>query len=386
MRKITPYGVTTNELHDLETVIPRTQIGVVETGDLCKGLACFLESGTLLSKPGAMRENDRGPRKESVMTVLVSLLVTAGGLMLLTAGGELLIRGASSLAKRLAIAEIVIGLTVVAFGTSTPEMIVNVFASAEGRNGIVFGNVIGSNLFNTLLILGVAGLIFPLVVQRNTVWKEIPFSLLATLALFFLVNDRWEPTCTVDVLSRADGLVFLLLFIIFIAYTFGLTAVEASDEFNVQMYSWGVSLVFIAGGLVLLVAGGRLCVEGAVALARQLHLSEKLIGCTIIAAGTSLPELAASVVAAYRKHTDIAVGNIIGSNIFNVLAILGVSAVVRPAPYPAAFNADVYALIGATLFLFLVMFTGKRHRLDRWEAALMLTGYGGYVGYLLYAR
>jgi len=152
------------------------------------------------------------------------------------------------------------------------------------------------------------------------------------------------------------------------------------------VYSWGFSAAFIAGGLVLLVTGGRLCVEGAVSLARQLNLSEKFIGCTIVAAGTSLPELATSAVAAYRKHADIAVGNIIGSNVFNILAILGVSAVVRPAPYPPSFNTDVYILIGATLFLFLVMFTGKRHKLDRWEAALMLVGYCGYVGYLLYAR
>ncbi len=320
------------------------------------------------------------------MSALVSLLTTAGGLVLLVIGAELLIRGASSLAKRLAIAEIVIGLTVVAFGTSTPEMVVNVFASAEGRNEIVFGNIVGSNIFNILLILGISGLIYPVAVQRNTVWKEIPFSLLATLALFFLVNDRWDAAGTTDVLSRADGLVLLLLFTIFVVYTFGLATVEASDEFDVRVYSWGVSAALILGGLLLLVAGGRLCVEGAVALARQLNLSEKFIGATVVAAGTSLPELATSAIAAYRKHSDIAVGNVVGSNIFNILAILGVSAVVRPAPYPASFNADLYVLTAATLLLLLVMFTGKRHKLDRWEASLMLAGYAGYVGYLLYLR
>jgi len=320
------------------------------------------------------------------MSALVSLLTTAGGLVLLVIGAELLIRGASSLAKRLAIAEIVIGLTVVAFGTSTPEMVVNVFASAEGRNEIVFGNIIGSNIFNILLILGISGLIYPVAVQRNTVWKEIPFSLLATLTLFFLVNDRWDATGTADVLSRADGMVLLLLFTIFVVYTFGLATVEASDEFDVRVYSWGISAALIVGGLLLLVAGGRLCVEGAVALARQLNLSEKFIGATVVAAGTSLPELATSAIAAYRKHSDIAVGNVVGSNIFNILAILGVSAVIRPAPYPASFNADLYVLTAATLLLLLVMFTGKRHKLDRWEASLMLAGYAGYVGYLLYLR
>lgn len=320
------------------------------------------------------------------MDTLLSLLMTAGGLVLLIVGAEGLVRGASSLAKRLAVPEIAIGLTVVAFGTSTPEMVVNVIASIQDKNEIVFGNIIGSNLFNLLLILGVSGLICPVVVQRSTTWKEIPFSLLVTLALFLLVNDRWEPTCTADMLSRADGLVFLLLFAIFIAYTLGLSLVQAGEDRAVTLYSWGLSLAMILGGLLLLVLGGKLCVSGAVALARQLHLSEKFIGCTIIAGGTSLPELATSAVATYRKRSDIAIGNIVGSNIFNILAVLGVSAVIRPTPYPSSFNVDIYVLIGASVFLFLVMFTGKRHKLDRWEAAIMLAGYCGYVGYLLHYR
>jgi len=320
------------------------------------------------------------------MAPVTSLLVTAAGFVLLIVGAEVLVRGSASLAKRLAMAEIAIGLTVVAFGTSTPEMVVNIFASAEGRNEIVFGNIIGSNIFNILLILGVSGLIYPVAVQRSTVWKEIPFSLLATLVLLLLVNDTWEAGSSADVLSRSDGLVFLLLFAIFVIYTFGLTAVESSDEFSVKVYSWGKSLALIAGGLALLVAGGRLCVGGAVSLARQLDLSEKFISSTIIAAGTSLPELATSAVAAYRRHSDIAVGNIIGSNVFNILAILGISVVIRPAPYPAAFNVDMYILIAATLFLFVVMFTGKKHKLDRWEAGLMLFGYASYVGYLIHWR
>jgi len=320
------------------------------------------------------------------MTMLASLLTTVAGLALLTVGAEILVRGASSLAKRLAIAEIVIGLTVVAFGTSTPEMVVNVFAAAEGRTEIVFGNVIGSNICNILLILGLAGLIYPVAVQRSTVWKEIPFSLLATLVLLLLVRDTWDPARPQDVLSRNDGLVFLLLFAIFITYTFGLTAVQSSDEFDVKVYSWRMSLAVIGAGLALLVVGGRLCVGGAVGLARQLALSEKFIGSTIVAVGTSLPELATSAVAAYRRRPDIAVGNVVGSNIFNILAILGISAVIRPVRYPPAFNPDMYVLIAATLFLFVVMFTGRRRKLDRWEAALMLGGYVGYVAYLLYLR
>jgi cation:H+ antiporter len=320
------------------------------------------------------------------MAAFASLLVTAAGFVLLIVGAEVLVRGSASLARRLAMAEIAIGLTVVAFGTSTPEMVVNIFASAGGRNEIVFGNAIGSNIFNLLLILGVSGLIYPVAVQRSTVWKEIPFSLLATLVLLLLVNDIWEAGGSADVLSRNDGLILLLLFTIFITYTFGLTAVESSDKFSVKVYSWGRSLALIAGGLALLAAGGRLCVSGGVSLARQSDLSEKFIASTIMAAGTSLPELATSAVAAYRRHSDIAVGNIVGSNVFNILAILGVSAVIRPAPYPAAFNVDMSILIAATLLLFVVMFTGRRHTLDRWEAGLMLLGYVGYVGYLMYGR
>jgi len=229
-------------------------------------------------------------------------------------------------------------------------------------------------------------LIYPVAVQRSTVWKEIPFSLLATLVLFLLVNDTWETDNAASVLSRNDGLVFLLLFAVFLTYTFGLMAVQSSDEFHVRVYSNEISLALIVAGLALLTVGGRLCVGGAVALARQLDLSEKLISSTILAIGTSLPELATSAVAAYRRRSDIAVGNIVGSSIFNILAVLGLSAVIRPVQYPPIFNGDMYILIAATLFLFLVMFTGRRHRLDRWEAALMLGGYVGYVAYLLYLR
>jgi len=308
------------------------------------------------------------------------------GLIILVFGAELLVRGAASLAKRLAIAEIVIGLTVVAFGTSTPEMVVNIFASIENRNDIVFGNIIGSNIFNILFILGISGLIYPLAVQKSTVWKEIPFSFLVTLALLLLVNDSANNSLPGCMLSMNDGLVLLLLFAIFITYLFGIAKVESQDQYQVKVYSVAVSMLLVIGGLGILFAGGKLCVVGAVGLAQNFGLSEKFIASTIIAAGTSLPELATSSVAAYRRRCDIAVGNIVGSNIFNILLILGVSAVIHPARYNPAFNVDLSVLIVATVILYLVMFTGKKHRLDRWEAGLMLLGYGSYVMYLLYLR
>ena len=312
--------------------------------------------------------------------------MVGGGLVLLTVGADWLVRGAASLAKRLNVREIVIGLTVVAFGTSMPEMVVSIFASAEGRNDIVFGNVLGSNLFNTLLILGVAGLIRPLAVQHNTTWKEIPFSILATLVLFLLVNGPLlGGPAGPELLSRSEALVLLVLFGMFLSYTWSIARREPSvpEDLEVKVFSMSWSLIFLAAGLGGLIGGGKLCVDGAVGLAKQFGLSEKFIGCTIVAAGTSLPELATSVVAAIRRRSDIAIGNVVGSNVFNVLCILGVSATIRPAPYNPLFNVDFAILIAGSLLLFGAMFSGGRHRLDRWEAALLLAGYGGYTAWLL---
>lgn len=309
------------------------------------------------------------------------------GLALLVVAAEWLVRGAGSLAKRLRVREIVIGLTVVAFGTSMPEMVVNIFASADGRNDIVFGNVIGSNIFNLLFILGVAGLIYPLTVQSNTTWKEIPFSLLVTLVLYLLVNERLENPAASNALSRLDAGVLLVFFVIFLAYAMSISRSPEGDplgqEVTVKVYSMPWSLLLLGVGLAGLVAGGKMCVDGSVGLARQLGLSEKFIGCTIVSAGTSLPELATSAVAAYRRRCDIAVGNVVGSNIFNVLCILGVSGMIRPAPYNELFNVDMYVLAAGTALLFGVMFTGRRHTLNRGEAVILLAGYVGYVYWLL---
>ncbi len=320
------------------------------------------------------------------MSLGISVVLVVSGLALLVLGAEGLVRGAASLGRRWGIAEIVIGLTIVAFGTSMPEMAVNALASIDGKNDIVFGNIVGSNVFNLLFILGVSGLIYPLTVQQNTVWKEIPFSLLATLVLLLLVNDTWGDGGAANLLSRNDGLVLLLLFAIFLTYILGIARLDTNEDHQTRQHSLPISLLLVLGGLAVLVVGARLCLNGAVALGRQLHVSEKLIACTVVAAGTSLPELATSAIAAYRRHCDIAVGNVVGSNIFNILWILGVSGTIRPAQYPSSFNVDTILLASTTLVLFLVMFTGQKRRLDRWEALLLLLGYCGYTGYLLYFR
>ena len=306
------------------------------------------------------------------------------GLVFLIKGADWLVSGASALARRFRIPELVIGLTIVSFGTSAPELVVNSFAAFQNHPDIVLGNIIGSNNFNLFLILGISGLIIPLSVQSSTVWKEIPFSLLAALVLLILANGKWFGH-SADVLSRTDGVILLLFFVIFWIYLFRQVKKErlnsqAEPEVS-SMSKWKMA-AYILGGLIILVIGGKVIVNSAVSIARHYQISEQIISLTIVAAGTSLPELATSVVAAIRRNNDIAVGNVIGSNIFNIFFILAVSSLIRPVQFDVSFNRDILLLIGGTLFLFIAMFTGKAHKLDRWEAAVLLTAFGVYFYFI----
>lgn len=310
------------------------------------------------------------------MALQIGLLVI--GFVVLLKGADWLVNGATSLARKYNVSDLAIGLTVVAFGTSAPEMVVNVFASLQSHEAIVFGNIIGSNNFNLFVILGIAGLITPLAVQSSTVWKEIPFSFVAALLLFFLANDFFlTDTPTV---SRIDGLILLTMFGLFLFYVYSQLKSDPAEKVSehhspAHVKIWGLIILGL-GGLIL---GGRLVVTSAIEMATMLGVSEKIIGLTIVAAGTSMPELATSVVAALKKNNDIAVGNIIGSNIFNIFLILGISALVNPLDFDITFNTDIYLLGGGTILLFAVMFTGQRKRLDRWEAALLLVIYIAYT-------
>jgi cation:H+ antiporter len=315
--------------------------------------------------------------------MILQFLLLLVGLVFLIKGADWLVAGGASLARRFHVPELTIGLTIIAFGTSAPELVVNVFASADNLPDIVFGNVIGSNLFNLFLILGIAGLITPLAVQSNTVWKEIPISLGAAIICYFLCNHLFTPGNMF--LDRTDGGLLLIFFFMFLYYVYrqlGADPTESQlpEHQGMTMFkTWG----FIVIGLAGLVLGGRFVVVNAVEIARTLGMSERIIGLTIVAAGTSLPELATTAVAAYRKNVDIAVGNIIGSNIFNLLLILAVSALVRPLAYNPAFNEGLLVLSGGTVFLFLAMFTGRKKTLDRWEAGLLLAAFLLYSGYLV---
>jgi cation:H+ antiporter len=315
--------------------------------------------------------------------MFVKLLLLILGFALLLKGADWLVSGASSLAKRFRISELAIGLTIVAFGTSAPELVVSVMGALDGHNEVVMGNVIGSNNFNLFIILGFAGLMQPLWVQHSTVWREIPYSLLAVVLLWLLANDSllWNGPSQI---GRLDSLLLLLLFVLFLSYVYRSLRREKAfpeAESSTKSFSTKKSSILILVGLAGLVLGGRLVIDQALAIAYYLQVDERIIGLTVVAAGTSLPELATSVVAALRKRADLAVGNIIGSNIFNIFFVLGTSALIRPVGFNSAFNLELYILMAGTVFVFVAMFTGGRQRLDRWEAFFLLAIYLLYSYY-----
>jgi cation:H+ antiporter len=310
--------------------------------------------------------------------MLLTIILLILGFIILIKSADFLVDGASVLAAKLSISEMVIGLTVVAFGTSTPELIVNIFASLENSAEITFGNIIGSNIINILLILGVSGIIYALQTRKNTVWREIPFSLLAALILYVMCNDNFFDGSK-NILSRSEGIILLIFFLIFLTYTFAISKVEIADKFEIKTMSNFKIIIYLVAGLTGLILGGKLVVGNAVKIATALGISEKLIGLTIISIGTSLPELFTSAVAAYKKKSDIAIGNIVGSNIFNIFFILGISAIINPPLFDKSLNIDLLILIIASLFLFFTMFTGRKRTLDRWEAIVFLCLYIGYT-------
>jgi len=312
-------------------------------------------------------------------------ILMISGFVLMIKGASLLVEGASALAKKLSVSELVIGLTVVAFGTSLPELSVNVFASIKGSAGIAVGNILGSNIANILLILGISGIICPLTVTKGTVWKEIPLSLLAVVLLGIMANDKLIDNSELSALTRIDGLILLSFFVIFIYYSFTIAKhIEGvEDLLPTKEYTAKKVITLIVFGLAALTLGGKLVVDNVVYIANALGISQSTIGLTIVAVGTSLPELATSAVAAYKKNSDIAIGNVVGSNIFNIFFILGISSLIRPLSFQSRNNFDIGVVILSSILLFVFMFTGKRHKLDTWEASLFLVIYAGYLCFLI---
>lgn len=318
--------------------------------------------------------------------MFLAIFLILAGLTVLIFGAKFLVSGSASLARKMGIPPLIVGLTVVAFGTSAPELIVNVFSALKGSADIAIGNVIGSNIANVLLILGVSALIVPLTVQRSTVWREIPFALLASILVYTMGNDMLFDGNAFNAITRTDGFSLIAIFIIFMFYIFGLSKEKdgKKKEEKIKTYSYPVSVVYTVIGITMLFFGGKVLVDNAIVLAKIAGMSEALIGLTIVAVGTSLPEMATSIVAAVHKQSDIAIGNIVGSNIFNVFWILGLTGTMLQLPFNPATNIDVLVSIGATVILFMAMFIGKRHLLERWQGAMMILMYLFYIAYLIY--
>lgn len=321
--------------------------------------------------------------------MLLDLLYFVIGIVLIIAGANYLTEGASALARRFGVSPLVVGLTIVAFGTSTPELIVSLLSALKGNSDIAMGNVVGSNIFNVLVIGGITALVAPITVTRSTVRREIPLVLLASLVLSVMALDRvFAGTgATENILSRSEGIVLLCFFLIFLTYTFAIAKGDPSDPHTApaptKHYPLWLLVVFIIGGLGGLVLGGELFVDAASSIARTLGMSEGFIGLTIVAAGTSLPELATSVAAALKKEPEIAVGNIVGSNIFNIFFILGTTATVTPIRIGGVSSLDflVMSFSAILLYVFAVLF-GQRV-IKRAEGAVLVLCFVLYTAYLI---
>lgn len=298
------------------------------------------------------------------------------GFVMVIKGADFLVEGAVALSRRYHVSEMVIALTVIAFGTSMPELTINLIASSTGQSDIVFGNIIGSNIVNILLILGIAGLINPIVMRKNTVWKEIPYSLIAVAVLFFLTRD--------GILSRDDAAVFLCFFIGFLVYIYFIAQKGELETEPVEQVSKLKMFSLLVFGLIGLIWGGKLVVDSAVDIARAFKVSEKFISLLIIGAGTSFPELMTSIVAARKGNSDIVIGNIVGTNIFNIFLIIGAGGLVKPIFYDKKFDFDIGVLTYATLILIASAFMFKKHVIQRRSAFIMLISYLVYVGYTMY--
>ncbi|MFP4427992.1 MAG: calcium/sodium antiporter [Desulfovermiculus sp.] len=307
------------------------------------------------------------------------------GLPLLLGGAHSLVSGASSIALRLGVSRLIVGLTVVAMGTSAPELLVSLIAAFQGAADMAVGNVLGSNMANILLILGISAMIRPLAMEKTIRWREIPFVLLSTLVLVVLANDKILTQAPGSRLDRADGLAMLGYFAVYLYYLFSVAknSTAGQEESGGRPIKQPMAWVLVLAGIAGLTLGGQWLVSGAQTIAAALGMSQALIGLTILAVGTSLPELATSVTAALRGNADIAVGNVVGSNIFNILWILGVTATITPIDYNTALNLDLWLLVAVSLLFFLFTFTWKEHKIDRREGGLFFILYIGYLIFLI---
>lgn len=319
------------------------------------------------------------------MDILIQSLILLGGLILILLGANYLVDGASSVAKKFGISEFIIGLTIVGIGTSTPEMVISYLSAFQGNTDLAIGNVIGSNILNTLLILGITALISPIVITRDNLRKDIPINIAVTMLLIFLGMNFSIFGVGEDSLSRVDGIILLAIFVWYFWSSFksDKSATDEEDGEDIAERKTWLSALMIAGGLAALVIGGRVFVNSATTLAKILGISEKFIAVTIVAAGTSMPELATSIVAALKGRGQLALGNVLGSNIFNILLILGGSALIHPLSFVSMTTIDLGIVMVCTIFIFLSAFLFKKKELDRVEGAIFILMEAGYMWYLI---
>lgn len=314
----------------------------------------------------------------------LNVLLLVVGFVVLVLGADWLVDGASGLAKRLNVPDLVIGLTIVAFGTSAPELVVNLMAAVEGSSEIALTNILGSNIINVLVILGVSAAIYPIASQRSSRRFDIPMSIVASLAILVMGTECFGAFGGDWQVSRLDGVVLLLIFGLFMYHSAREAkrgANQSAESFK-PMAVWKAVLLIVVG-IALLVAGGKLIVRAAVAIAAAWGVPEAVVGVTIVALGTSLPELATSAVAAFKHNSDLAIGNVIGSNIFNVFFVLGVSAVIRPLPAYTNLPIDAVLAAGSCLLVWLFVVSNRRHEIKRWQGAVLLLCYASYLAWLL---
>ena len=317
--------------------------------------------------------------------MIINILLLIGGLALILIGANCLTDGASSVAKKWGVSDLVIGLTIVAFGTSAPELVISTLSAIDGSAELAIGNVVGSNIFNILAIIGCVALVMPIKVEKSIMSNEIPLVILSAIAILFCANDILLSGSSTDLLSRGDGLILLLFFAIFMRYTFSIAKNGNSEDSTeeVKTMSGIKAILFILGGLAGLIFGGHFFVDGASGIASSMGVSESVIGLTIVAAGTSLPELATSVVAALKKNSGMAIGNVIGSNIFNSFFVLGCASTITPLSMGGINNIDLLTMVGASVLFFIFGWLYKQRTITRIEGAAMVACYIAYTTFLV---
>lgn len=314
--------------------------------------------------------------------MILSVISFVVGIVLVILGADWLTKGASALARRFNMSELLIGLTIVAIGTSLPELVISTGSALKGSPGLALGNVIGSNIFNGMLILGVTALLCPIKFNAKMLTREIPFNLLATVALILVSGSMLVGGAPGEMITRYGGMILLCFLAVFVRYTFSITN-EGGDDERVEVLPMWKVVLFIATGLAALIFGGNLFVDGATEIARVLGLSEAVIGITIVSAGSSLPELAVSVSAARKGNVGIALGNVLGSNILNIFFILGVSATITPISLDGFSFVDYYVLLASSLLIYAVARFGGKAVINRFEGALLVAGYVAYTTWLI---